>query len=215
MLAHPGFLAQFHDGVRDLGKPQNAPQTPLRRPPRAARATGALTWSPSVATKVLRRRLRTRPLGRAETERGGAARSRYWTWAALMCRAFDLDVVRPPRGADRMELIATIDDPAVIHCILAPLALRSTRDGPALAVSSCEPTSRRSPSRSRRDVAGPPARAVVRPYPRRAMVSGVRRPASLTTPTRAGRIAPRRQGRYARCAEEETGRKEACDDGRL
>ena len=30
-------------------------------------------------------------MGRAETERCGAAQSRYWTWAALMRRAFDLD----------------------------------------------------------------------------------------------------------------------------
>jgi hypothetical protein len=35
-----------------------------------------------------------------------------------------------------MEVIATIDDRAVIHRIIAHLALRSARDGPAPAVSS-------------------------------------------------------------------------------
>ena len=53
----------------------------------------------------------------------GVARPRYWTWAALMGRAFDLDVLRCPRCAGRMELIATIDDPAVIDRILAHLGL--------------------------------------------------------------------------------------------
>jgi len=68
------------------------------------------------------------PMGKAEAERGGAARSRYWTWAALMRRAFDLDVLRCPRCVGRME-----------------------------------PTSPCPPSHSRREVAGPPARAVVCP----------------------------------------------------
>src|SRR5262249_25812528 len=70
-------------------------------------------------------------MGRAEAER--AARSRYWTWAALMRRAFNLDVLRCPRCAGRMELIATVDDPAVIHRILAHLALPSARDDPESA----------------------------------------------------------------------------------
>ena len=68
------------------------------------------------------------PMDRAEAERYGAARSRYWTWVALMRRAFDLDVLRCPRCAGRMQLIATIDDPAVIHRILAHLALSGARD---------------------------------------------------------------------------------------
>jgi len=36
-----------------------------------------------------------------------------------MRRAFDLDVLRCPRCAGRMELIATIEDPVVIAQILA------------------------------------------------------------------------------------------------
>ena len=47
-----------------------------------------------------------------------------------MRRAFDLDVLRRPRCAERMQLIATIEDPAVIQRILAHLGLPGTRDGP-------------------------------------------------------------------------------------
>src|SRR6266699_6508259 len=65
---------------------------------------------------------------RAEGE--GAPRPRYWTWALLMRRAFDLGVLRCPRCAGRMQLIATINDPAVIQRILAHLGLPGTRDGP-------------------------------------------------------------------------------------
>ncbi len=60
----------------------------------------------------------------------GGERPRYWTWAALMRRAFDLDVLRCPRCAGRMQLIATIEDPAVIQRILAHLGLPGTRDDP-------------------------------------------------------------------------------------
>jgi len=60
----------------------------------------------------------------------GAERPRYWTWAALMRRAFDLDVLRCPRCSGRMQLIATIEDPAVIQRILAHLGLPGTRDDP-------------------------------------------------------------------------------------
>ena len=60
----------------------------------------------------------------------GGERPRYWTWAALMRRAFDLDVLRNPRCAGRMQLIATIEDPAVIQRILAHLGLPGTRGDP-------------------------------------------------------------------------------------
>jgi hypothetical protein len=60
----------------------------------------------------------------------GAPRPRYWSWALLMRRAFDLDVLRCPRCAGRMQLIATIEDPAVIQRILAHLGLPGTREGP-------------------------------------------------------------------------------------
>jgi len=60
----------------------------------------------------------------------GAERPRYWTWAALMRRAFDLDVLRCSRCAGRVQLIATIEDPAVIQRILAHLGLPGARDDP-------------------------------------------------------------------------------------
>ena len=75
----------------------------------------------------------------SEAERRGAAKSRYWTWAALMHRAFDLDVLRCPRCAGRMELLATIDDPAVIHRIFAHLGLPGARDGPEPAAAGSPP----------------------------------------------------------------------------
>ena len=78
-------------------------------------------------------------MGRAEGERQGAAKPRSWTWAALMRRAFDLDVLRCPRCAGRVELIGTIDDPAVIHRILAHLGLPEARDGPESASSVSPP----------------------------------------------------------------------------
>ncbi len=68
-----------------------------------------------------------------------------------MRRAFDLDVLRCPRCAGRMELIATIDDPAVIHRILAHLELPGARDGP-------EPVASMSPPRD-----NPPALPVALP----------------------------------------------------
>ena len=75
-------------------------------------------------------------MGRAEGERCGGAKPRYWTWAALMRRAFDLEC---PRCAGRMELITTIDDPAVIHRILAHLGLPGARDGPEPAAAWSRP----------------------------------------------------------------------------
>jgi hypothetical protein len=59
-----------------------------------------------------------------------APRPRYWTWALLVRRAFDLDVLRGPRCAGRMELIATIDDPAIIQRIPAHLGLPRAREDP-------------------------------------------------------------------------------------
>jgi hypothetical protein len=67
-----------------------------------------------------------------------AERPRYWTWAALMRRAFDLDVLRCPRRAGPMQRIATIEDPAVMQGILADLGLPGTRDGPRPSLSMTE-----------------------------------------------------------------------------
>jgi hypothetical protein len=48
-----------------------------------------------------------------------------------MRRAFGLDILRCPRCAGRMQLMATIDDPAVIQRILAHLGLPGARAGPS------------------------------------------------------------------------------------
>ncbi len=56
---------------------------------------------------------------------------RYWTWAALMRRAFDIDVLACPRCGGRLRLIATVDDPGVIQQILAHLRRSGQSPGPA------------------------------------------------------------------------------------
>ena len=80
-------------------------------------------------------RMVSEPTGSA----GGAAppaagpdgtRPRYWTWAALMHRAFALDVLACPRCGGRMRLVATIHDPAAIRRILAHLGLSHSRQSP-------------------------------------------------------------------------------------
>ena len=58
-------------------------------------------------------------------------RPRYRTWAELMQRAFDTDVLACPKCGGRMVLLATIKDPAVIHRILTHLGL-SLDDGEPL-----------------------------------------------------------------------------------
>jgi hypothetical protein len=52
-------------------------------------------------------------------------------WADLMRRAFEADVLACPRCGGRMTVLATIDDPAVIHRILTHLGL-SVEGGAAL-----------------------------------------------------------------------------------
>ncbi len=49
--------------------------------------------------------------------------SRAWSWAALMHRAFGIDVLACPHCGGRLRLIATLHDPAVIRKLLAHLAL--------------------------------------------------------------------------------------------
>ena len=67
-----------------------------------------------------------RPTGEAVAEGpsgspGPGGRQRYQTWAALMKRAFGLDVLACPR-AGRLRLIATISDPRVAERLVAHLA---------------------------------------------------------------------------------------------
>jgi len=48
---------------------------------------------------------------------------RYYKWAELMRRTFDIDVLRCPNCGGRMKLIAVIEDPKVIRKILEHLRL--------------------------------------------------------------------------------------------
>jgi hypothetical protein len=66
-----------------------------------------------------------------------------------MRRVFDLDALRCPRCAGRMQLIATIDDPAVIQRILAHLGLLGRAGGSPAPVA---------PDRGRSRAAGTPRR---------------------------------------------------------
>jgi len=50
---------------------------------------------------------------------GAKSTPRAWTWAALMHRAFAIDVLACPDCGGRLRLIATVHDPAVIRKILA------------------------------------------------------------------------------------------------
>ncbi|MBI5624182.1 MAG: transposase [Elusimicrobia bacterium] len=61
--------------------------------------------------------------GVSEVQNGDSGKPRYWAWADLMRRAFDLDVLACPRCGGRMRLIATIEDPAVIRRLLDHLGL--------------------------------------------------------------------------------------------
>jgi hypothetical protein len=63
------------------------------------------------------------------SERAGAeGRGRYWSWAALLRRAFELDVLRCPRCGCRRRLSAIVEDPGVIGKILAHLGLTPSPD---------------------------------------------------------------------------------------
>jgi hypothetical protein len=58
------------------------------------------------------------------SEATDASRSapRHWAWAALMRRAFDVDVLACPRCGGRLGLIATVEDATAARAILAALA---------------------------------------------------------------------------------------------
>ncbi len=52
------------------------------------------------------------------------------TWAALMGRAFGIDVLACPRCGGRLRLIAAIEEPAVVRKILAHLGLTPSEGSP-------------------------------------------------------------------------------------
>jgi hypothetical protein len=61
-----------------------------------------------------------------------------WTWAALLRRVFGIDVLACPRCGGRLRLIATMEDPAVVGKILAPLGLLHSADSPGPAPPSAD-----------------------------------------------------------------------------
>jgi hypothetical protein len=69
------------------------------------------------------------PLAAGADGTGVKSSPRAWTWAALMHRAFAIDVLACPHCGGRLRLIATLHDPAVIRKILAHLGM--ARSGPS------------------------------------------------------------------------------------
>ena len=72
----------------------------------------------------------------------GVLAPRAWSWAALMHRAFAIDVLACPRCGGRLRLIATLHHPAVIRKILAHLDLAHSGQSPgpaSLAPSAAAP----------------------------------------------------------------------------
>jgi len=63
----------------------------------------------------------------------GKSGSRAWSWAALMHRAFALDVLACPHCGGRLRLIATLHDPAVIRKLLAHLGMAPSGPSPGPA----------------------------------------------------------------------------------
>lgn len=80
------------------------------------------------------------PRAHEEAAEAKSARSRpkYRAWSDLMRRAFQADVLACPRCGGRMTVLATIEDPAVIHRILTHLGL-STEAGEALPAARASP----------------------------------------------------------------------------
>jgi hypothetical protein len=55
----------------------------------------------------------------ADARRAPPPPARNWTWAALMRRAFALDVLACPRCGGRLRVVATVEDPVAVRHILA------------------------------------------------------------------------------------------------
>ena len=81
---------------------------------------GEVETGPSTAGGALPDSTEPPPAGALRRPR---VRPRYRSWAELMRRAFEADVLACPRCGGRMSVLATIDDPAVITRILTHLGL--------------------------------------------------------------------------------------------
>jgi Putative transposase len=64
---------------------------------------------------------------------GVTSKPRYWTWAAVMHRAFAIDVLACPHCGGRLRLIATLHHPAVIRKLLAHLGMAPSGPSPGPA----------------------------------------------------------------------------------
>ena len=73
------------------------------------------------------------PLAAGPDDAGVKPTPRAWTWAALMRRAFALDVLACPHCGGRLRLIATLHDPAVIRKILAHVGIAPSGPSPGPA----------------------------------------------------------------------------------
>jgi len=73
------------------------------------------------------------PLATGPDDAGVQSTPRAWTWAALMHRAFAIDVLACAHCGGRLRLIATLHDPAVIRKILAHRALSHSGQSPGPA----------------------------------------------------------------------------------
>jgi hypothetical protein len=73
------------------------------------------------------------PLAAGPDDAGVKPTPRAWTWAALMHRAFAIDVLACAHCGGRLRLIATLHDPAVIRKILAHLDLSYPGQSPGPA----------------------------------------------------------------------------------
>ncbi len=73
------------------------------------------------------------PLAAGPDDAGVKSTPRAWTWAALMHRAFAIDVLACPHCGGRLRLIARLHDPAVIRKILAHVGLGPSGPSPGPA----------------------------------------------------------------------------------
>ncbi len=73
------------------------------------------------------------PLAAGPEDTKGKSSPRAWSWAALMHRAFGIDVLACAHCGGRLRLIATLHDPAVIRKILAHVTLSHSGQSPGPA----------------------------------------------------------------------------------
>ena len=91
---------------------------------------GASAWSRTDGRLLPEPTAAAAPLAAGLDDAGVKPTPRAWSWAALMHRAFAIDVLACPHCGGRLRLIGTLHDPAVIRKILAHLALSHSGQSP-------------------------------------------------------------------------------------